>query len=357
MSHPYRSQPARAFWKRTISDRHPLDIADWYQKRFDLTDRRIATAGSCFAQHIGRHLRTQGFAYLDTEPRPEALAPEVAQSFGYGVYSARYGNVYTSRQLLQLLRRALGTFQPQEQPWAKGEGVVDPFRPTIEPEPFSSQHELDQMRSYHLDCVAELFSTAEVFIFTLGLTETWQSRHDGAAFPLCPGTEGGTFDPALYAFHNLTASEVRQDLETFLAELRAVNPGVKVILTVSPVPLMATATSAQVAVASSYSKSVLRAAAGEMVENHLDVDYFPSYEIITAPFMKGYFFESDGRQVSHHGVSHVMKQFFAEHLPKSVATTAPAGPTAPSAVELRERLQCDEELLAAFGPPDGEGRL
>ncbi len=332
-----------------ISDRHPLDITDWYQKRFDLTDRKIATAGSCFAQHIGRHLRSKGFDYLDTEPPPPKLALDVAQSFGYGVYSARYGNVYTARQLLQLFRRAFGKFTPLELSWEKAEGLVDPFRPTIEPEPFSSQAELDQLRSYHLDSVAELFLKAEVFVFTLGLTESWLSREDGAVFPLCPGTEGGHYDPVRYAFHNMTASDVRRDLETFLVELREVNPGVKVLLTVSPVPLMATATSQQVAVASSYSKSVLRAAVGEIVETHTDVDYFPSYEIITAPFMKGYFFESDCRQVSHHGVSHVMEQFFLQHRPQDY----PGEPTAPRSevstdMELRERVQCDEELLAAF---------
>ncbi|MGV8988657.1 MAG: GSCFA family protein, partial [Cypionkella sp.] len=67
MLHPYRKQPDKAFWKKTISPVHPMDIANWYEKRYAIDGLRIATAGSCFAQHIGRNLRTSGFEYMDTE--------------------------------------------------------------------------------------------------------------------------------------------------------------------------------------------------------------------------------------------------------------------------------------------------
>lgn len=358
MTHPYRSQPAKAFWKKTISPFHALDVGDWYEKRFDLGGQRIATAGSCFAQHIGRNLRKHQFDYIDTEPAPAALPQELRLDYGYEMYSARFGNVYTSRQLLQLFKRAFGQFTPQEDYWEKDDGVVDPFRPTIEPEPFSSVEELRLMRGYHLDCVAEMFRTADVFVFTLGLTEAWLSKADGAAFPLCPGTAGGRYDDAQYAFHNLTCAEVLADMQDFIALAREINPTLKFFFTVSPVPLMATATPAQVAVATSYSKSVLRAAAGELYAAHDFVDYFPSYEIITAPFMKGYFFQPDGREVLPHGVEHVMKVFFSQHRLPDAAALAPSAGAVPSTAHLdralqeeeeRERVRCDEELLSAFG--------
>ncbi|EIE48906.1 GSCFA domain-containing protein [Salipiger aestuarii] len=349
MSHPYRSQPPRAFWKKTVSHRHPMDVGDWYSPRILFEGKSIATAGSCFAQHIGRALRGSGFDYIDAEPAPKGLPPEAHMDFGYGMYSARYGNVYTSRQLLQLLRRAQGRFTPAETAWPHRGGVVDPLRPTIEAEPFASVAELEMLRRDHLARVLDMFERAEVFVFTLGLTEAWLSAADGTAFPLCPGTAGGTFDPARHRFRNLSAAEVRADMDAFLTELRALNPSVEVFLTVSPVPLMATATQAQVAVASSYSKSVLRAVAGELCDAHDFVDYFPSYEIITQPFMQGYFFEPDRREVSPHGVAHVMKTFFAAQ----GGAPMPAAPAPPepelSEAERAERVKCDEELLAVFG--------
>lgn len=348
MSHPYRSQPPRAFWKKTVPGRHPLDVPGWYTPRFGFDGQAIATAGSCFAQHIGRALRMAGFDYIDAEPAPQGLPPQDWQEFGYGMYSARYGNVYTARQLLQLLRRAQGRFTPRETAWDHRGGVVDPLRPTLEPDPFGSVAELEMLRRDHLGRVLDMFERADVFVFTLGLTEAWLSADDGTAFPLCPGTAGGRFDPARHVFRNLTCAEVRADMEAFVSELRALNPGVRIFLTVSPVPLMATATQAQVAVASSYSKAVLRAVAGELCDVHDFIDYFPSYEIITQPFMQGYFFEADKREVSPHGVAHVMKTFFDA---QGGAPSAPAPDPAPEPAEAEraERVKCDEELLAAFG--------
>jgi len=187
MSNPYRSQPPRAFWRRTVSQVPPLEIGGWYEKRFSLDGARIATAGSCFAQHIGRRLHGHGFDRLDVEPPPELLDPSDHNRYGYGIFSGRYGNIYTTRQFLQLILRARGEFSPTEEFWCKGDGVVDPFRPTLEPEPFGSVHEMQVARKDHLERVRELFEQADVVVFTLGLTEAWFSRDDGSVFPLFPG--------------------------------------------------------------------------------------------------------------------------------------------------------------------------
>lgn len=344
-NHPYRRQPDKAFWQKTVENRHPLDIANWYKPRFQITTQPIATAGSCFAQHIGRELRDMGFNFLDAEPAPGFLPRKRWSEFGYGMYSARYGNVYTSRQLLQLLQRALGEFLPKEPAWKKDGGVVDPFRPTIEAQPFANVDEMAASREHHLRCVAKMFEATEVFVFTLGLTEGWMSRADGSMFPVCPGAAGGEFSPEAYRFVNLAYPDVRGDMEDFIARVRQINPRMQIVLTVSPVPLMATATTQQVVVANSYSKSVLRAVAGYLQLKFPFVDYFPSYEMISSHVMHGQLYNPDMRTVATHGVKHVMGQFFKEHPPVEKAG-APAGEAvAPDP----ERVVCDEELLAAFG--------
>ncbi len=353
MTNPYRSQPSRAFWRRTISGLPPLDVGDWYQKRFSLDGAKVATAGSCFAQHIGRRLREFGFDYLDAEPPPALLPPEDHQAWGYGVFSGRYGNIYTTRQFTQLIRRAAGTFTPAEDWWVKGDGVADPFRPNLEPEPFGSVAEMRAARRDHLDRVATLFRDADVFVFTLGLTEAWLSKVDGAVYPLCPGTTAGTFDSTRHAFANFTVAEVRDDLVEAIAALRAINPGLRVLLTVSPVPLMATATEAQVAVATAYSKAVLRAVAGELYQAYDFVDYFPSFEIVTSRFMPQDFFAPDRREVTEKAVDHVMSFFFAEHRPKAGAESLDVKTRRRQKALLdeadnRQKVLCDEEMLDAF---------
>jgi hypothetical protein len=242
------------------------------------------------------------------------------------------------------LQRAFGQFTPEETYWLKDDGYVDPFRPTIEPEPFASIIELNNHRDYHLDCVRKMFKEAQVFVFTLGLTETWVSKQDGSAFPIAPGVSGGSFDPQKYKLVNLSPMEVIRDMDKFVRTVKKVNQKMRFILTVSPVPLMATATDKQVIVATMYSKSVLRAAASFLADKYRFVDYFPSYEIISSPVMRGQFYNPDMRTVSHFGVEHVMKQFFIEHHPPKIKKDE-----IKRTEQENDDVQCDEELLAAFG--------
>lgn len=345
-NHPYKSRPPRSHWRSVSQASHPLDIDGWYTKKFPISGLRIGTAGSCFAQHIGRELREKQFRYIDMEPAPAILHPSAHAEFGYGIYSARYGNVYTTRQLLQLLQRALGEFTPVETSWSCGGGQVDPFRPTIEPSPLQDVEEVDVMRKYHLGQVAKLFESIDVFVFTLGLTEAWIDARDGAVYPVAPGVAGGTFDPDIHKFINFAHHHVRADLEAFITRVRTINPAMRFLLTVSPVPLMATMTDQHVVAATMYSKSVLRAVAGVVAERYRFVDYFPSYEIIASPAMRGQFYNSDMRGVNRSGVEHVMRQFFKEHVP-------PSGAASTAVVAANERdeedVVCDEELLATFG--------
>lgn len=352
MTHPYSDQLAKAWWKNIASAPHPLQIGHWYTAKFPMSGLRIATGGSCFAQHIGARLRAQGFDYIDVEPAPPILEPAEAAALGYGIYSARYGNLYTARQLLQLLQRALGRFEPAASHWPAGDGFVDPFRPTIEP-PHRSTEAVSALRQDHLARVARLFSSVDAFVFTLGLTEAWLDARDGAVYPVAPGVSGGDYDPGQHVFRNFSAAEVEGDLRDFVALVREINPRIRLLLTVSPVPLAATATSDNVVVANMYSKSVLRAAAGAVAAADPAIDYFPSYEIIAAHVMRSQFYNADLRTVNEAGVDHVMAQFFAQHPPPARADAANASAATASAASAERHaddIACDEDLLDALGP-------
>ena len=72
----------------------------------------------------------------------------------------------------------------------------------------------------------------------------------------------------------------------------------KFIVTVSPVPLTATASGQHVEVATAGSKAILRAACGRLIEKFRDVDYVPSYEIITSQTARGAFYAPNLRSVT-----------------------------------------------------------
>jgi hypothetical protein len=198
-----------------------------------------------------------------------------------------------------------------------------------------------------------MFEGCDVLIFTLGLTEAWRSTRDGAVFPLAPGVAGGEPGPD-YGFHNFSAQEVTADLSAFLGRLRQVNPGVRVVLTVSPVPLIATYEEAHVLAATTYSKAALRVAAEETARADPNVFYFPSYEIITGPQARGRYFADDLRSITPEGVARVMG-VFARRVLTDAQAPSPAPARAPSGPVLSEadsaRLQdlaaviCDEEAV------------
>lgn len=348
--HPYADLPASAFWRRAVAEADPAEVDPVVAAPFRIArGDRVATAGSCFAQHIARCLRDAGFGHLVTETPHPVVAEQDPERFGYGVFTARYGNVYTSRQLLQLFQRAHGAFTPCDDAWTEPDGrLTDPFRPAIQPGRFLSAAEYRADRQRHFACVREAFATLDVLVFTFGLTECWASREDGAVYPLCPGVSGGQFDPARHVFLNLTMTDVVADMTAFLGLLRSVNPRARVLLTVSPVPLVATFEPQHVLAATTYSKAVLRVAAETLARDVPGVAYFPSFEIITGGFSRGLYFAEDGRSVTEAGVAHVMRCFMRHFTEAGVASNAPAAATEDAHTRAMERLvrvACEEEAL------------
>lgn len=341
---PYRGNPRRTYWKTGMRTSSVATIPDLYTKRFEIkaTDR-IATAGSCFAQHIARYMRSNGYNVLDVEPAPENLTNSGAAEHGYGIYSARYGNIYYTRQLTQLVREAIGERVPEDIVWERDGKYYDALRPAIFPAGHDNPDLVLRHRKSHLKSVVKLLEQANVFVFTMGLTEGWVSKKDGTVYPTAPGTVAGSFDPEKYEFQNFNYTEVVQDFLAFRILARRINPRIKFILTVSPVPLAATATDNHVLTATTYSKAVLRAAAGEITRRCQDVDYFPSYEVISSSYVENSPFDDTGRNVLPEAVEKVMKYFFAEHKPFESSSSATKAERVAD-----EQVFCDDSLLEMF---------
>ncbi|MHA6261711.1 GSCFA domain-containing protein [Arenibacterium sp. CAU 1754] len=347
---PYSKLTRSAFWKLCRKD-PSFRISDIYAPKFRLeTGRGIATAGSCFAQNISRFLVKSEFSFLDVEPAPKGMDVSVARRFGYGLYSARYGNIYTARQLRQLLEDAIGDQVHDAAIWEKNGRFFDALRPGVEPEGLSCADEVRLSRLDHLRRVKAMIRDMDVFIFTLGLTEAWQDRATGIVFPTAPGVIAGQYDDTQHAFTNAGFADVSADLTAAIDLMRDISPNLKIILTVSPVPLTATASGQHVLSATVYSKSVLRAVAGEMAAGDPNIDYFPSYEIITGVPFGTDNYDANLRTVSKAAVKRVMTVFFGAHNALGRADTerkktVPAREPDPAAEDV-----CEEVMLEAFAP-------
>jgi hypothetical protein len=314
LRNPYESMPNDSFWKLAVASRNVLELSELWNNKIGLVPAdKIITAGSCFAQHISKALKAAKYNWKDYEPAPEIFLPDQARMLGYGVYSFRTGNIYTVRLLRQWIDWAFATklMNRSDEVWETDGRWYDPFRPAIEPDGFDSIEEVLASRNTTLRSVKSAFLDADVFVFTLGLTEAWMNKDTGETYPICPGTTAGRFDGKVHSFFNSQYPFIAEDAKWIISFLKEVNPKLRILLTVSPVPLVATATGQHVLTATSYSKSVLRAVAGDLAQSHEHVDYFPSYEIISSFPYKGIFFEPNMREVSKAGVSHVMKHFMA----------------------------------------------
>jgi hypothetical protein len=257
----------------------------------------IGSAGSCFAAEIRSVLIEEGFNYVTTEPN--------------ALTCAAWGPLYNVPSMRQLVEKAFGlTRTPQlvalkqhmKSDYTAGFDIVDPFRQNIR---FGSLEEYEDNYQRHLDAAREALLKCEVFILTLGMNEIWYLKSDGSILTRMLWD----MSPALFDRRILTVQENVEELNRMLEVWRNHNPAIKLIVTVSPVPLHATfqGDHTHVIAATCHAKSTLRAAAEEFVRHKRDVFYFPAYETVMYCTEKP--FLADNRHVTPEAVAKVAKLF------------------------------------------------
>ncbi|MBI4965308.1 MAG: GSCFA domain-containing protein [Desulfomonile tiedjei] len=267
---------------------------------------RITSMGSCFAREIKQVLVREGFSYLVEE----ADHPATKHA------SAAWERLYNTFSMRQIFEYTFGEWSPDLRWWnAPISGQIqDPYRRIILYEDLKAA-EADFEN--HRQCSRRVLENAEVLILTLGLTEIWEDRVDGAVICLPSGpyvNEGG--DMSRYGFRVSRHAENLANLERIHAIMERHNPACSIIVTVSPVHLWATfREDADVITASCNSKSTLRSVADEFAALHDNVYYFPAFEMATIyrPMMGEQIF-AEGREnfhVNQMTVDFIMKQFFA----------------------------------------------
>ena len=306
MKTPYHDGSSFRFWASGVKQK--LEQVQNFEIN-KLTDiitagSTICSAGSCFAQHIGKHLIDRDYKFLVS-----TLSGDRTESFGLG-------NIYTTRQMKQWIEFFLGTREWSDKTFFEDNknlfhDYLLPHLPSV-----SSEAQLLDRRVKVGDEFISHISVADVFIFTCGLTEQWVTRCD-ETLTICPGTVVGKYDPEQHYFINLDFSDILHDLSKIEEYILKLNPGINFIYTVSPVPLTATAEEEHVLVSTCFSKSKLRAAVGEHVRKSKKSEYFPSYELITHSDLGDWRFESNLRSVSSNGVRYVMRHGFDEAMEKA----------------------------------------
>lgn len=123
------------------------------------------------------------------------------------------------------------------------------------------------------------FAKAGAFVFTFGLAEVWEDKETGGVF--WRGVPEEIFDADRHVFRLSSVEENAANIRQIIEHCRAMNPDAPVVLTLSPVPLMATFRDVSCITADAVSKSVLRVALDLVMRDEREgVYYWPSYEVV-----------------------------------------------------------------------------
>lgn len=241
----------------------------------DRTDS-IFAIGSCFARGIETALAQRGFNVVSAARDFNRFELVEQKSTRLG-----FTNKYTTFSIAQELSWALDAAAcfPEESIVALDDGTcIDPhITPTLKRVNRAGTLE---RRRVMMD-VMQRIRTCRVVFLTLGLVEVWYDAHAGVYLNSTPVEEMQSQFPGRYKFfvksypENLANMERIYDLLTKYG-----HPDLQIVVTVSPVPLLATYSGQDVVLANTYSKGTLRAVAQDWAAMHANVKYFPSYEII-----------------------------------------------------------------------------
>jgi tetratricopeptide (TPR) repeat protein len=243
---------------------------------FQLTPgEKIYTTGSCFARNVEDALARRGFDVVNREIAqhgPEFAALRRAILNNYGIPS-----------MFNELDWALNPAAPFDEDGhflklSSGKYIDVHLAPRIRP----AAIEVVRERRRLIIAAARRVVECSTIVMTLGLVEAWFDRQTGRYVNYTPPrtiveAQAGRFE--LHVLDYNTALEYMRKL----IELLKVHgrPGHRILLTVSPVPLLATFTRQDVLLANTYSKSLLRVIAEVVCGDNNHIDYYPSYESVT----------------------------------------------------------------------------
>lgn len=267
----------------------------------------IFAIGSCFARNIEKALQDAGKRVLSRE----FTLGEIGDALGQ---EANFFNKYSIHSILNEIRWALDrdSFPGKEIVYKLDDERYCDLQLGIAKLEYPIEKIIEFRHSY-LDAMAQVVD-ADVIILTLGYVETWYDTKLRLYLNVSPPAPLLVKEPSRFEFRVLGYEEVLSSLEEFHSLISAIRTKpLKLLVTVSPVPLASTFRDMDVLVANTYSKAVQRAALDEFVRGKVGVDYFPSYEFVTLSNPTVAWSRGDYRHVSPDVVARIMSNVLVSY--------------------------------------------
>lgn len=254
---------------QTVVDIEKPDFSVDYHSRWMLI-------GSCFAENMGMKLMENRFA-VDCNP---------------------CGIVYNPESVAQVLERLMDerVVTPDELIWHEGKWMSWGHHGSFS----ASEREvcLEKMNA-RIYRGAEQLRRADVLLITFGTSWVYRHLQSGCVVANCHRFPERDFERFC-----LSVPEIVGLYERLLGQLERINPGVRVLFTVSPIRHWKDG-----AHGNQLSKSVLLLAIDELVKRRKRVYYFPSYEIVLDELRDYRFYAEDMLHVSGQAVDYIWSRF------------------------------------------------
>lgn len=233
----------------------------------------VLLTGSCFTAHIGAYLHRYKFRHL-TNP---------------------FGIIYNPVSLAKSIT-AKPDFQPSD--FFENEGRWrhwDLHSELAHPDLATAVQKANNAAAN----TADFLKTADILVFTLGTASVFNLTSTGQTVANCHKMPAKMFQR-----ERLTVEQTVQVLSEAITSARAVQPALKVILTVSPVRHLRDG-----AIENQRSKAVLVLACEALTRAYENVYYFPSYELLLDDLRDYRFYGADMIHPSEMAVEYIWEQF------------------------------------------------
>ncbi|MEL7146754.1 MAG: GSCFA domain-containing protein [Bacteroidota bacterium] len=238
----------------------------------------IISIGSCFADAMGRRLA-------------QLKLPVTKNPFGV---------IYNPISILSLINTCLQNpehgFEAAGYLEREGYWYHDQMHTSIHAD---SKIALQKMLSSLTKDISQALKTAHWLIITPGTAHVYLYKENDRLVANCHKLPGKSFKR-----HMLTISEITSMFATTYQLLKKLNPGLKILLTVSPVRHIKDTLQVN-----AVSKSTLLLAANQLQQTFEDVHYFPSYEIMLDDLRDYRFYQRDMIHPSDEAEDYIWSRF------------------------------------------------
>ena len=226
---------------------------------FGLQDS-VITVGSCFADAIGNRLHNNKFKAL--------VNP--------------FGTVYNPISIHKLLLTALNAEAPHPHGYCQRDGLFlhHDFHSSFYA---ANQGSLQEKLKAPINAVGEWLHSCRVLMITYGTAWVYEQKSTKEIVANCHKIPQEQFEKFL-----ITQKRILESWDAFYTKLKAINPSIQILLTVSPVRHVKDTLELN-----SVSKATLRLTCHTIATSNPQVTYFPAYEILQDDLRDYRFYESD----------------------------------------------------------------